>query len=103
MTASKAHKYLVSFARGGLVSQSTETGRYDLGPLAIEMGFASLRRLNVVEFAQDTLNELRDALDLTAVLTIWSNRGPTIIRRADNSREVVSLVVQLGFVLQWYS
>jgi DNA-binding IclR family transcriptional regulator len=99
MTPSKAHKYLASFMRVGLVRQSAETGRYDLGPLAVEMSFAALRRLNVVEFAQDTLHELRDELDLTAVLTVWANRGPTIVRRADNNREVVSLVVQLGFVL----
>jgi DNA-binding IclR family transcriptional regulator len=98
MTPSKAHKYLTSFVRVGLVYQSTETGRYNLGPLAVEIGFAALRRVSVAEFGQDALNELRDTLDLTASLTIWANHGPTIIRRAEN-RQPVSLVVQLGLVL----
>lgn len=98
MTPSKAHKYLTSFVRVGLVYQSAETGRYDLGPLAVELGFAALRRANVVEFGQDAVNELRDALDVSCLLTIWATHGPTVIRRADNHRPV-SLVAPLGFVL----
>jgi DNA-binding IclR family transcriptional regulator len=98
MTPSKAHKYLASFVRVGLVSQNSDTGRYNLGPLAVELGFAALRRLDVVEFAQDALDELRDQLDLPGSLTVWGNHGPTIIRRADNYQPV-SLVVQLGLVL----
>jgi DNA-binding IclR family transcriptional regulator len=98
MTPSKAHKYLASFARVGLVSQSASSGRYDLGPLAVELGFAALRRLDVVEFAQDVLDALRDRLNLAGSLTVWGNHGPTIVRRSDN-RQPVSLVVQLGLVL----
>ena len=98
MTPSKAHKYLASFVRVGLVTQSADTGRYNLGPLAVELGFAALRRLDVIEFAQDALDDLRDRLDLTGSLTVWGNHGPTIVRRADNYQPV-SLVVQLGMVL----
>lgn len=98
MSPSKAHKYLASFTRVGLVSQSADSGRYNLGPLAVELGFAALRRLDVFELAQDTLNELRDRLDLTGSLTVWGSHGPTIVRRAEN-RQSISLVVRLGLVL----
>lgn len=98
MPPSKAHKYLTSFVRVGLVDQGADNGRYKFGPLAVECGFAALRRLDVVEVAQATLDDLRDRLDLTASLTIWGNRGPTIVRGAKN-RQPVSLVVQLGLVL----
>ena len=98
MPPSKAHKYLASFVRTGLVEQRTVSGRYALGPLAVECGFAALRRIEVVEVAQETLDELRDELDLTASLTIWGNYGPTIVRGARN-RQPVALVVQLGLVL----
>jgi DNA-binding IclR family transcriptional regulator len=98
MTRSKAHKYLTSFGRVGLVAQNPITGRYTIGRLAIELGFAALRRLDMVELAQESLDDLRDRLDMTASLTIWANHGPTIVRRAEN-RQAVSLVVQLGTVL----
>ena len=98
MTRSKAHKYLASFGRVGLVAQNPITGRYTIGRLAIELGFAALRRLDMVELAQEALDDLRDRLDMTTSLTIWANHGPTIVRRAEN-RQSVSLVVQLGTVL----
>ncbi len=48
MTAAKAHPYMVSFMRLGLVEQDRAIGRYELGPLALQMGLASMRRLNPV-------------------------------------------------------
>jgi DNA-binding IclR family transcriptional regulator len=98
LSTSRAHKYLASFIRAGLVRQSEPTGRYGIGPLAAELGFAALRNMDVVELAQDTLDDLRDQLQTVTSLTVWANRGPTIIRRSLHD-ESVSLVVQLGGVM----
>ena len=38
MSAAKAHRYLVSFQRLGLVTQDPRTARYDLGPAALKLG-----------------------------------------------------------------
>ena len=40
MSAAKAHRYLVSFQRLGLVTQDARTARYDLGPAALIAGAA---------------------------------------------------------------
>ena len=98
MSTSRAHKYLASFIRCGLVRQSQPSGRYGMGALAAELGFAALRNMNVVELAQDTLDDLRDRLQTVVSLAVWANRGPTIIRRAVHEQSV-SLVVQLGGVM----
>ena len=98
MSTSRAHKYLTSFIRCGLVRQNPASGRYGLGPLAAEVGFAALRNLDVAEVAQATLDDLRDRLQTVTSLTVWANRGPTIIRRSIHEQSV-SLVVQLGAVL----
>jgi DNA-binding IclR family transcriptional regulator len=98
LSTSRAHKYLASFIRCGLVRQSEPSGRYGIGPLAAELGFSALRNMDVVELAQDTLDELRDRLQTVVSLTVWANRGPTIIRRSVHDQSV-SLVVQLGGVL----
>lgn len=42
MTSAKAHPYLVSFIRVGLVQQDRITGQYELGPFALQMGLVSL-------------------------------------------------------------
>jgi DNA-binding IclR family transcriptional regulator len=98
MSTSRAHKYLASFIRCGLVRQSQPSGRYGMGALAAELGFAALRNMDVVELAQDTLDDLRDCLRTVVSLAVWANRGPTIIRRAVHEQSV-SLVVQLGGVM----
>lgn len=98
MTPSRAHKYLASLGRVGLVSQNGPTGRYCLGRFAAELGFAALRSNDVVDMSRETLEQLRDALDLTAVLTIWGNHGPTLVRKAEN-RQPIALFAQLGTVM----
>lgn len=98
LSTSRAHKYLASFMRCGLVRQSGPAGRYGIGPLAAELGFAALRTMDVVELAQETLDSLRDELQTVVSLTVWANRGPTIVRRSVHEQSV-SLVVQLGAVM----
>src|ERR1700733_16306068 len=51
MPAAKAHRYLVSFARMGLVEQQADTGLYDLGSFALELGLGALARLEPVTLA----------------------------------------------------
>jgi len=97
MSLSKAHKYLASFIRIGLVRQDSATGRYALGRFAAELGFAAMRNIDVVEIAQETLDTLRDRLDTTAALSVWGSHGPTVVRKALNLQPV-SLLVQLGTV-----
>jgi DNA-binding IclR family transcriptional regulator len=98
MPRSKAHKYLASFVRCGLVKQAVAGGPYDLGPLALDLGLASMRRLDVIEMGQQALNNLRDQLDTTTSLAIWANRGPTIVRWAE-TLHISSRSFQLGTVL----
>src|SRR5882672_2849934 len=42
MTPAKAHPYLVSFGKVGLIQQDASTGHYGLGPLALQVGHISL-------------------------------------------------------------
>ena len=80
MTAAKAHPYVVSFMRLGLVEQDRASGRYELGPLALQMGLASMRRLNPVRIATEAIAELVLRINQTAYLSVWGNHGPTVVR-----------------------
>ena len=42
MPAAKAHRYMVSFLRVGIVEQDVGSGRYDLGAYALELGLSGL-------------------------------------------------------------
>jgi DNA-binding IclR family transcriptional regulator len=98
MSLSRAHKYLASFIRIGFVRQDYATGRYVLGRFAAEVGCAALRTIDVVDVCQETLDALRDRLDITSALSIWGSQGPTVVRKSLNLQPV-SLLVQLGTVM----
>ena len=79
MSAAKAHRYLVSFQRLQLVIQDGRSGRYDLGPAALQLGLASLSRLDAVRLARERVPQLLEQLGHTVALAVWGNRGPTLV------------------------
>lgn len=98
MPAAKAHRYLVSLIRVGLVEQNAATSLYDLGALALELGLAALGRLDAVKLADETMAALRDATGETVALATWGNFGPTYIRLLQ-SRRPVTINLRIGSVM----
>jgi DNA-binding IclR family transcriptional regulator len=80
MSAAKAHPYLVSFGKLGLIAQDETSGRYGLGPLAMQLGLISLQQTDALRLATSRLPELAQALGLTVAIAVWGNRGATIVR-----------------------
>lgn len=98
MPAAKAHRYLVSFIRTGLVTQDKASGRYDLGHFALDLGLASLARLDAVRVATPVLDALADEIGETVALAVWGNMGPTIVRWVE-SRRPVTVNLRTGAVM----
>lgn len=98
MPAAKAHRYLASFMRLGLVEQEGLSGRYGLGPFALRMGLAALGGLDAVRVATPALADLAGRLDVTAALAVWGNQGATIVRW-EESRHIVTVNVRAGGVM----
>lgn len=80
MSAAKAHPYLVSFGKLGLIEQDAQSGHYGLGPLAMQLGLISLQQYDPVRLATPLIGELARTLDLTVGVAVWGNRGPTVVR-----------------------
>ncbi|MFC0541418.1 IclR family transcriptional regulator [Kutzneria chonburiensis] len=80
MATSKAHRYLVSLSRAGLVAQARSSGLYDLGPAARRLGVESLRRMDEVGLASEYLPELRDRTSHAVNLAVWGDHGPVLVR-----------------------
>lgn len=98
MSAAKAHRYLVSFQRLGLVVQDARTARYDLGPAALKLGLASLARLDAMRLARDRMPALMETIGHTLALAVWGNRGPTIVHW-EESPQAVTANLRLGDVM----
>lgn len=98
MPPSKAHFYLVSFKRVGLVAQNEGNGQYLLGHYALDLGLSALRRLDLVEVAQEAMRTLSSEINESVFLSVWGNRGPTIVFKVDGPRRI-PMTLQIGYVL----
>ncbi|MGH6976175.1 MAG: IclR family transcriptional regulator [Stellaceae bacterium] len=98
MSASKAHFYLVSFRRVGLVYREEATGRYGLGPYAAQLGLIALNRLDVVSLSKEPMQQLVERTGEAAFLSVWGNHGPCIVSKVDGPR-FVPMVLRVGYTL----
>jgi DNA-binding IclR family transcriptional regulator len=95
---SKAHRYLVSLCRSGVVRQDGASGRYDLGTGALELGLAAQRRLDEFRLADEAIAGLYEQTGLTVGLAVWGDRGPTVVRRREGAHPV-TVSTRVGSVM----
>lgn len=98
MPAAKAHRYLVSYMRMGLVEQDGNTGRYDLGAFSLELGLASLSRLDPVRLGGPILEDLCERIGETVALAMLGNHGATIVRWVEAGGPI-TVTLRTGTVL----
>ncbi len=93
MPPSKAHRYLVSLIRTGLVEQDPHTSRYNLGPFALNIGLVAIDRLDRIRLGLAAISDLRDEINETTALAIWGDNGPVIVRWERPRRPITVNVV----------
>lgn len=98
MSAAKAHRYLVSFQRLGLVSQDSRSARYALGPAALRLGLSALARVDAMRLARERLPALMQHIGHTLALAVWGNHGPTIVHW-EESPQGITANLRLGDVM----
>lgn len=98
MTSAKAHPYLVSFGNIGLIQQDPVSGRYELGPFALQMGLISLQLLDPVKIAIPEIVTLSEQIEHTVALAVMGNNGPTIVHM-NESRQAVHVKMRTGTVV----
>ncbi len=98
MSAAKAHRYLVSFQRMGLVIQDPVSTRYDLGPAALRLGLASLSRMDAVKLARERMADLLTQTGHVLAIAVWGNQGPTMVHWVE-AMQTVPVTLRLGDVM----
>lgn len=94
----KLHRYLVSLRQRGYLVQSEETGHYDLGPEARQLGMAALRRYDPIDGVRDALATIRNATGNQTHLYVWTAVGPTLVA-SEQGTHYFPFTVKLGSAL----
>jgi DNA-binding IclR family transcriptional regulator len=90
LTSGQAHAYLVSFRALGLVEQDPATGRYQLGPFALKLGLARLRRCEPLQIIWDAVPAFAESVNLMVTMSIWTEYGPMVLRLHEAPFQVYS-------------
>jgi DNA-binding IclR family transcriptional regulator len=101
LPASRAHPYLVSFGRLGLVQQEADSGRYGLGPAALQLGLAALRQCDPVKVAVPVAEALASETGQAVAVAVWGNFGPTVVRMID-ARQPLHVAMRTGTVMSMF-
>jgi DNA-binding IclR family transcriptional regulator len=94
----KLHRYLASLMYVRAVQQDIASRKYWLGPLALEMGAAATDGSDDLSDAIRRQVELRNVIDETVVLAVWSTSGPIVLHVEQPNRAVIT-TMKVGSVL----
>lgn len=89
MPASSCRRYLLSLIRTGLVQQEGRSGKYDLGSGLLKLGLQALSRSDIVGATIDRALALRDETKQTTVVSVFGERGPTVIGWFDGTPRLI--------------
>ncbi|MBB3260223.1 DNA-binding IclR family transcriptional regulator [Paraburkholderia bannensis] len=85
MPSAKAFAHLVSLLKTGLLARD-EAGRYEAGPLSLELGLLGLARLSPVREADAELVDLAAGTGMSVALAVPGPLGPTVVRLEESPR-----------------
>ena len=88
MSSAKAHPYLVSYGKLGLVEQDAATGHYGLGPFALQLGLVSLRQSAPLRAAIPAATALAAQVGQTVALAVLGTHGPTVVHIHESARPI---------------
>jgi len=88
MSSAKAHPYLVSFGKLGVIEQDAASGHYTLGPFALALGLQSLTLRSPLRIAIPAITALADEIGHTAAIAVLGSHGPTIVYIHESARPI---------------
>ncbi len=80
VSGSQAHRYLSSLIAAGMAQQDVLSGRYDLGPAALQLGLGALARIDAFKITDGAITEFVQRTGLTVQIAAFGVIGPTIVR-----------------------
>ncbi|HWU04737.1 MAG TPA: helix-turn-helix domain-containing protein, partial [Novosphingobium sp.] len=98
MPSPQVHRYLQSLISAGFARQQADTGRYELGAGALQLGLVALTRVDAFHLVDAMLPDFVHRTGLTVQVAALAPQGPTIVRWA-MGRPAVMTSFSVGSIL----
>src|SRR4029077_1562207 len=105
LSRSTAHRYVTTLAQLGYLQQDADSKRYRLGPKVLDLGFAALNAMDLLEIAAPHLRHLSDETQRTVNLAILEGTDVVYVERYRSSRpgqQEIDLNLHVGARLPAY-
>jgi DNA-binding IclR family transcriptional regulator len=102
LSPSQAHRYLASLVASGMANQQSASGRYELGPQAIQIGLAALARVDIFAAADPAIAAFTRDTGRTTLIAARGPLGPTIVRWHAGLRPIITSLA-VGSVLPLFN
>lgn len=102
LSPSQTHRYLASLIASGMAHQQASSGRYELGPQAIQIGLAALARVDIFAVADIAIAAFTRDTGRTTLIAARGPLGPTIVRWHGGRRPIVTSLA-VGSVLPFFN
>jgi DNA-binding IclR family transcriptional regulator len=102
LSPSQAHRYLASLVASGMAHQQSGSGRYELGPQAIQIGLAALARVDIFAAADPAIAAFTRDTGRTTLLAARGPLGPTIVRWHAGRRPIITSLA-VGSLLPFFN
>lgn len=96
MSKSRLQKYLVSLVQSGALTLDEKDKTYRLGPKLIELGLSALNKFDIVSAVDPFLLEIKQELNQSSALAIWTEKGPMVVKYQDSGRSI-NVEIEVGF------
>ncbi|MBP0619545.1 IclR family transcriptional regulator [Cupriavidus consociatus] len=80
LAPAQAHAYLVSLTRLGLLKRDHVSGRYEPGPLSLQLGMLHLEQDPAYRAALPRVDALAQSSGFSVAISVAGPQGPTIVR-----------------------
>lgn len=96
MSKNSLKKYLVSFVKVDILTFDEEKKTYGLGSKLIEYGLNALNRLSIFSIVNPFLLRIKNEINHSSALAIWTEKGPVIAKYQRGGRSV-SVGIEIGY------
>lgn len=96
ISKSNLQKYLTSFVNLDILQLDNKTKIYTFSLKLIDLGLSALRKKDIMAISDSYMNQIKNELNHSSMLALWSNEGPIIVKYQGSGKSI-NVEIEVGY------